>query len=254
MQQPRGLVRAEDDLGSVAAIADLGFARRTRELRRRPLANDLSLAQDGHSIRELFGLVEVVRRQEDRLAERAEGTNHLPRRASRRRIETGRRLVEEHEIRIPDERDAEIEPSLLPAGEALHACVALLRESDELDHLVDVAPSLVVAGEHAVNLADGQVREELGLLQHDADALSKRTLGTRRVVTENRDIAGVSRAITLEDLHRCRLARAVRAEQSEHLALRDVEADAPDGFVLAVRLVQVADGDRRAHARKSSTA
>ena len=65
--------------------------------------------------------------------------DHLPGGASRGRVEARRRLVEEDEIGVADERDAEIEPPLLPAGERLHARVALLTEPDEVDHLVDVA-------------------------------------------------------------------------------------------------------------------
>src|SRR5206468_927193 len=172
-------------------------------------------------------------------------SNHLPGGAARGRIEAGRRLVEEHEVRIGDERDAEVEPAFLAARKRLHARVALVREPDELDHLVDVARPLVIAGEHPVDLADRQVLEELGLLQHDADPLAEPALAARRVVPENGDVARVALPVALEDLDRRRLARSVRAEQSEDLALADVEADAADGFVRAVRLVEIADGDRR---------
>ena len=60
------------------------------------------------------------------------------------------------ELRVADERDAEIEAPLLAAGERLHARIRLLHQPDELDHLVDVAWPAVVAGEHPVHLADGQ--------------------------------------------------------------------------------------------------
>ncbi len=59
----------------------------------------------------------------------------------------GRGLVEEHEIGVADERDAEVESALLAAGERLHPRVPLLFQPDELDHLVDVARAGVVAGE-----------------------------------------------------------------------------------------------------------
>ena len=41
-----------------------------------------------------------------------------------------------------------------------------------------------------------------------------------------------------EDLDRCRLARAVRPEQGEHLAAFDAQVDAAHGFKLAVALPQ----------------
>ena len=105
------------------------------------------VAHHRDAVGELLRLVEVVRRQQHRLAERAQRADHLPRRAPRGRVEARRRLVEEDEIGVADERDAEVEPALLAAGERLHARVALLVEPDELDHLVDVARLLVVAGE-----------------------------------------------------------------------------------------------------------
>ncbi len=42
-------------------------------------------------------------------------------------------------LRIADQAEREVEAPLLPAGERLHARDALLREADELDHLVHVA-------------------------------------------------------------------------------------------------------------------
>src|SRR5205085_8101122 len=106
-----------------AAITDLDLQVRRRELARRPEPDDDAVAQDGDAVGELLGLVEVVRREEDGLPELAEGADHLPRRAPRRRVEARRRLVEEDELGIADERDAEVEAPLLTARERLHARV-----------------------------------------------------------------------------------------------------------------------------------
>ena len=57
--------------------------------------------------------------------------------------------------------------------------------------LVHVARPLVVAGEHAVRLGDGEVRERLRLLEDDADPLAERPLVARRVEAEHGDVAGV---------------------------------------------------------------
>ena len=62
-----------------------------------------------------------------------------------------------------------------------------------------------------------------------------------RVDAEDRDGAGVARAVALEHLDRRRLAGAVRAEQAEDLALLDLEVDPADGLDLPVGLVQVVD-------------
>ena len=193
--------------------------------RRRPDAHDPPFAQDGDAVGELLGLVEVVRREEDGLAERAERADHLPRRAARLRVEAGGRLVEEDEVGVADERDAEVEPPLLAARERLDPRARLLLEPDERDHLVDVPRRAVVAGEDRVRLAHGEVRPELGLLQDDADPLAEvrpRPLG---IVSEHAHLAGVALAVALEDLDGRRLAGAVRPEEAEDLSLLDREVD-----------------------------
>src|SRR5262249_24974971 len=211
---------------------------------RRALADDPALAQDGDAIGQLLCLVQVVRCQQDRLAERTQRADQLPRRAARHWVEARRRLVEKDQVGIAYKGDAEVEPSLLAAGKCLHACIPLGAEPDEADHLVDVARRPVVAGEHPVRLGDGLVRPELRLLEHDADALAVGLLLACRIEAEHVDPAAVALAVALEDLHGRRLAGAVRAEQAEDLALLDVERDSAHGLVLAVRLAQFLDDDR----------
>ena len=58
-------------------------------------------------------------------------------------------------------------------------------------------------------------------------------------------LAAVGRSQALEDLDRRRLAGAVRAEQAEDLAGRDVEVDPVDRPDVAVLLDQTADPDDR---------
>src|SRR5438874_2717511 len=165
--------------------------------------------------------------------------------STRSRVEAGGGLVEEHEIRVADERDAEIEPALLSTGQRLHARVALVGEPDERDHLVDIAWPRVIAGERRMRLPDGEVGPQLRLLEHDADPLAEVAPRTPGIVPEHRHLARVAAAVALEDLDRRRLAGAVRPEQPEHLALLDVEVDAAHGLERAVRLAQTAHGDCR---------
>ena len=77
-----------------------------------------------------------MRREEDALAQRAQVADRLPGLPPRGRVEAGRRLVEEDELGVADEREGEVEPPELAARERAHARVALLGEADELDHLV----------------------------------------------------------------------------------------------------------------------
>ena len=171
-------------------------------------------------------------------------------------IEAGGRLVEEEELRVADERDAEVEPALLPARQGLHPRAGLLLEADELDHLVDIAGLRVVPGEHPVYLTHRQRRRHVRRLQDDPDPLAQRRAAMLGVDAEHRHVAAVAGAVPLENLDRRRLTGAVRPEQAEHLALLDGEADAADGFDLAVALAQLAHRKSRngAHPVSSSSA
>ena len=63
-----------------------------------------------------------------------------------------------------------------------------------------------------------------------------------RVEAEHAHRARVGRAVALEDLDGRGLARAVRSEQPEHLARRDVESRPVDGHAVAVALLEPGDG------------
>ena len=136
------------------AVPDLDLRRDADQLLGRPDAHDLSLADHGDAVGELLGLVEVVGRQHDRLPERAQRADEIPRSAARGRVEPGGRLVEEHELGVPDQRDAEVETPFLPARERLQLRARLVGKSDQLDHLVDVPRPRVVPREHRMHLAD----------------------------------------------------------------------------------------------------
>jgi hypothetical protein len=186
-----------------------------------------------------------VGREQDGLAERAERADHLPGGAARGGVESRGRLVEEQHLRVADQAQAEVEPAFLPPGERADPRRALLLEPDEPDHLVDVQRLPVVAGEELQALGDAQVRIHRRRLEDDSDSIPPVEAGSLWVLAEHLDRSAVARPVALQDLDRCRLAGAVGAEQSEDLARRDLEVDAPHCLVRAVRLVQIRDRDRR---------
>ena len=247
VQDARRVVRLDHGRLAVPAVADLRPACVSDQLRRRPELHDPSRADHRDAVCELLCLVEIVGGQEDRLAQRAKCADHLPGGPARGRVEPRRRLVEEDEIGVADERDSEVETPLLPARERLDARPPFLLEADELDHLVDVARMGVVAGKEAVDLADRQHGGALGVLQDDADPLSQLPRCVARVVPEHRGLARIPRAVTLQDLDRRRLPGPVRPEEAENLALSNLEADPAERFDAVVRLAQVANDDRTGH-------
>ena len=212
-----------------------------------PRRDDLAVPHDRDPVREALGLLEVVRREQDRLAEVAQRRDRLPRSPASLGVEARRRLVEEDELRIADEREPEVEAAPLPAGEASHERVALLLEADELDDVADRARLRVVAGEEREILGDGEAVVEGRGLEDDADPLAPVEARGGRILAEHGHRPAVALAVALEDLDGRRLAGAVRAEQPEDLALRDLEADSAQRLELVVGLAEIVDGHGARH-------
>ena len=185
------------------------------------------------------------------LADRAD---EAPQVAARLRIEPGRRLVEEEDARVVDERRGDAEALLLAAGKRPHLALRLLGQVDEVQqrHRVDVA--LVEPAEEVQQLDEGQLVEEGRRLELDADAPLHLARVGLHVDAVDDGLAAIDRAHPLDHLEGRRLARAVRSEDPEDLALGDLEADAVDRRQAAVLLAQVGDGDDRCAERRGRSA
>jgi hypothetical protein len=253
VEDARRLVGCDDELLTVTAVADLDAGRAREQLPGRAGGDDAPVAEDGESVGESLGLLHVMRGQEDALAKRPQVADCLPGLAARGRVEAGRRLVEEDELRIADERERKVEASQLSARERAHARFALLAETDELDHLAHVSCPLVIAGEELEDLPDGEEGVHGRGLEDDADARPKVAAGAGRIGAENLHRAFVPAPVALEDLDGRRLAGAVRPEEGEHLARLDAEADPVEDLARAVRLLQAGDLDRGHAARILTT-
>ena len=167
-----------------------------------------------------------MRCQEHRLAEVAKATDRVPGPPTGLRIEAGRGLVEEDELRVADEGEPEVETTQLPARECPHARSGALLEADELDYLTGVSRPRVVAGEEVERLAHRERRIHGGRLEDDPDARPIRSRRRPRVDAEDARLAAVAAPVALEDLDRGRLPGAVRTEEGEHLARLDSEVEA----------------------------
>ena len=102
-----------------------------------PCGDDPAVVDDDDPVGEVLGLVEVVRRQQDRGTEVAQALDELPGAAPRRGVEAGRRLVEEEQVGVADDAEREVEAAPLPAGEGAHPGVGLLVQAGQGDDLVD---------------------------------------------------------------------------------------------------------------------
>ena len=196
----------------------------------------LAAPEDGDPVRDLQHLVQLVADEDDRdalalqVAEDLEEVRRLLRRQDRGR------LVEDEDLRVAVERLHDLDPLLLPDGDAVDRGA---RVDGELEGLRQVANAPLGSGlveedafaprldaEHDV-LGHGHDRNEHEVLMDHADPGFDRVLGGRELgaLALEQDLARVGLVQAVEDVHQRRLAGAVLAEQRVHFAARQLEVD-----------------------------
>ncbi len=169
--------------------------------------------------------------------------DQLPEAAPRLRVESGRGLVEEHDLGVADHGQRDRQALPLPARELHRLRVRLVQEPDLGDHLRRVEPPRIEAREQLRHLEHGEARVERDLLELDADTGLERAGLPARVEAEHADTTGVALPQADEHLHGRRLAGAVGPEQAEDLSGLDAERDPVDRPQLPVPLAQIPDFD-----------
>ena len=130
--------RSCDDLDPLPADLRLQLVRRSAR-------DDPAVVDDRDLVGELVGLLEVLRRQQERRAFAHLGADHVPHREPAARIEPGRRLVEEEQPRLADQGAREVEPAAHPAGVGLRDPSGRVGEVEALEQRVGPAPRLGAA-------------------------------------------------------------------------------------------------------------
>jgi hypothetical protein len=119
----------------------------------------------------------------------------------------------------------------------------LLGEPDGRDDFVGVARARVERAELGDDLAYGQLAGGQVGLGHDPDAGPPGPVSVRRILAEHGHFPAAAATLAFEDLDRGGLARAVGAEQREHLARLDVQVHAVHGGFALILLAQAANPD-----------
>ena len=107
------------DAGREAQLGDLARRVALDQLARRALGDDLRLVHDDEPVAELLGLVHVVGRQDERHAALLEPVEAVPEQVAGLRVEAGRRLVEQQQVRLVDQRPGDRQAPLHAARQRL---------------------------------------------------------------------------------------------------------------------------------------
>src|SRR5262245_13543463 len=164
--------------------------------------------------------------------------------ADRDRIDTGKRLVEQHVSRAGRERSRNLHSPALATGERDRGRLAHARDVEFLEQGIELALALAAIRldhfEHRADVVlDVETAEDRGLLRQIADAEPRALVHrqTRDVVAFELDAATVGLDEPGDHVEHRGLAGAVRAEESYCLAAAHVEAcaldylAAPEGFL-----------------------
>ena len=157
------------------------------------MARIAPVLDDRDAVAELLGLVEVVGGQQHGLAEAAQLAHRVPRLPPRRGVEARRRLVEEDQLGVADQRQRQVQPPRLPAAQRPDPRVGLVLQPAERDDLVDVARARVQRGPVRERLAHAEEAVHAAGLQDDPDPLAQRARPRLGVQAEDRHLAAVAR-------------------------------------------------------------
>ena len=197
-------------------------------------------------------LLQVVRGDEHRHAGRGHLVDERPEAAAGEGIDAARGLVQEDDARAVQDRARE--GQLLPpaAGQLARQAMLLPAQARHLDRpLLPLArggtPQAVHAAEEADVLQRRQVLVQAEALAHVADAALHALRVPRDVDAQHARGAAGGAQQAAHHADRRGLARTVRAQEAEDLALPHVEGEAPDRHEVAEALREVSQLDRGRH-------
>ncbi len=229
----------------------------------RPTAEDLlevargdrpPLVDHGHPVADVFGLLEQVRVQEDGRPPGAHAPNDVAHLVAANGVERAGRLVEDDQLRLPEQGHPESEPLLHPLRERPHLLVAPLGQPDRGQRPggrgLPVRPRKpeepAVEDEDLPGAEPALEAEELGQV---ADLPPRLPVAGRR--PEHQRLAARRAGEPEQELDRCRLPGPVRSEESEDLPPPDLHRETLEGHRVPILLAQVErdDGGRGAGCR-----
>ena len=190
--------------------------------------DDAAVVHEDHPVRDLAGEAHLVRHHHHRHAVPGELDHDVEHLVDHLGVERGGGLVEQHADRVHRQRAGDRHPLLLAAGELAGKLVLLRLEADPVEELPAALDRLVLAALQHLDLREGevlrdrQVRKELEVLEHHADAraqLRQVGLGTPDRNAVDGDLPLLERLEAIHALDQRRLARPRRPADDDDLAL-----------------------------------
>src|SRR5579872_549180 len=218
---------SDDFDAGLAENAFLQFARRAQ-------GHNLAFVNDRHAVAETFGLLDIVRGQQDRALVGLEFFNQRMNLQAYLGIQTGGRFVQKNEIRFVDQGQRESYALFLSAGQFRVEIVAFSPELQALEQFVAIGFARIEGGEPLQGLMNAKLVGEVGRLQADADAILKRALRHFGIETKHFDASLGARAQTFQNFDSGRLPSSIGSQEAEDFTLADVKIDAADGFEIAI--------------------
>jgi hypothetical protein len=199
------------------------------QLGRLPAADDLAVGHHGHLVGEPLGLLDVVRRHQDRGAARAERVDQRPELGADLRVEPNGRLVEQQQRRVVHEPAREQQAAAHAAGELVDRVAPAPVEACQVKPAVHRGPHVldpVEPREHGEVVLHRHVHVEVVELGDHTHLRPRLLRLAGQLVAQDGDPALVGPCLAGKQPHRRRLARAIRAEQAEADALWHLEVEA----------------------------
>jgi hypothetical protein len=217
--------------------------------RRRVTGDELAPVHDGDAVTQHLRLVHEVRDQHDRRAAVADLADQLPGGVAGAGVQAGGQLVEQHQLRVAEQRECDEQPLLLTTRQRPERAVAQRLEVPCRDGRLDVDGDVACVREEPDRLDDPQPLRQRGGLQLGADAAAQLVLLPGGVEPQHRDPPTRPVAETLEGLHDGCLAGSVGAEDAEDLAPPDLERDVVNRHPRSIGLAEILHGNDGVHAR-----
>src|SRR6266446_1576212 len=191
---------------------------------------DLAFLDYGNAVADFGQLREDVRAEEDRFTVGSQFANQGAEFDARARIEVGRGLVQDEQLRIVNNCTAEGDSLLETFGKTFDQPVLEVTDAHEVDDVCDrLAPrgaaQTITARKKIQILSDRCLRVNAGIVRHEAHdaALFVRFIDHREAADAR--VPMLRQVERGQYAHRRRLARSVRPDEPEDLAPFDAERD-----------------------------